>query len=108
VGLEQVWVGWWLSIGCVLGMSVEFRISVVVVPLCWGRVGPASDIGSHYVIRRWGRRGDRGCVLGDAGCRFKVGGAPASRHSGFHRLKRAIVPFGGCQFLQHCFTGRGG
>jgi hypothetical protein len=30
--LERVWVGWWFSVGCVLGMSVEFPIGVVVVP----------------------------------------------------------------------------
>jgi hypothetical protein len=83
VGLERVWVGWWFSVGCVLGMSVEFPIGVVVVPLCWDRVGPASNIGGHYVILRWGGRGGRGCVLGDVGCRFKVGGGPALRPSGF-------------------------
>jgi hypothetical protein len=77
-------VGWvvvfcWVCPGNVCRIPNRCRCG----PPCWDRVGPASNIGGHYVILRWGGRGGRGCVLGDVGCRFKVGGGPALRPSGF-------------------------
>ena len=104
MGLEGVWVRRRFSVGCVLGTSIYFRIGIVV-PRCWEGVGPTSGRGGRHVVL-WCRRIDRGVVLGDPGCRFKVRGAPASSSAGFNRIGRAVVPFvpfGGGQFVQHCF-----